>query len=179
MLLKLAAVALAVPVAGAATVAATGVVLVDVREHKANGQHLVIPVPMLPLRVLAGLVPHGAIPLQNHHHRMDEDARQAMRAGSQVLQALAASPDGELVRAEERDQTVVVAKEDGHITVHVRSPREQVDVNVPLELAQSVLEDAQDGMIDPSAILGALARTGRGKLVEVHADDADVSIRVM
>lgn len=179
MLLKLTAIALAVPVAGAATVAATGVMVIDVREHKANGQHLVIPVPMLPVRVLAGMVPSLAIPLKSDHHRMDADARQAMQAGAQVLEALAASPDGELVRVNDRDETVVIVKEEGHLAVHVRSARETVDVNVPLDLARAVMEDVKDGTVDPSAILGALARTGRGRLVDVHADDADVSIRVM
>ena len=63
MIVKLAAAVLALPVAAVATVAATGVVVVDV--HERQGHHIVVPVPLLAVRVAAAFVPDK----HTHRHR--------------------------------------------------------------------------------------------------------------
>ncbi len=182
MLLKLAGLALAVPVAGVAAVASTGVLVVDVREPGPAGHHIVIPVPLLPLRAGAAFVPPSAVSLADvsHHGRaMDPEALQAMKSTGKILDALSAAPDGELVRVEEPGESVVIAKQGDRLHVSVQSVNEdQVEVSVPLRLARAVIADAQDGVVDPAAIVGAMASCPRGRLVDVHGRDGDVSIRV-
>ena len=73
----------------------------------------------------------------------------------EVLEALAKAPDGELVRVEERDETVVVAKQGRSLHVTVHSSREHVSVNVPLHLALQALPD-RDGRIHTAALAASL-----------------------
>ena len=62
----------------------------------------------------------------------DNEALQHIGVAREVLEALAAAPDGELVRVEERDELVVITKEGRSLRVHVSGKKENVTVNVPL-----------------------------------------------
>ena len=64
------------------------------------------------------------------------------------------------MRVEEKDETVVIAKEGDTLRVHVTGKDEDVDVNIPLESAAAVIRP--DGRIDPASALALLARQPQG-----------------
>ena len=89
--------AVAVPAIAAGSVAATGVVVVDVREAH-DGTHIVVPVPLALAQVAAAFVPDSKT-----HVRIPEHAERYLPVARQVLTELASAPDAELVSVEERD----------------------------------------------------------------------------
>jgi hypothetical protein len=160
--------AAAMPVAAGATVAATGVAWVDVREGGPNGTHIVVPVPLLAAEVASAFAP-----IPDLRSEMGE-AREHLGAARKILDALRDSPDGELVRVEEKDETVVIAKEGDTLRVHVSGRNEDVTVNVPLESAAQVIRP--DGRIDPAAAIRGLRHARFQTLVEVRDGDDHIKI---
>jgi hypothetical protein len=98
-----------------------------------------------------------------------------MGLAREVLEALAAAPDGELVRVEERDEQVVIAKEGRTLKVRVSGPKENVSVNVPLHLVLEALPD-EHGHIRTAALAGALSAVRFTDLVDVQ--DGNDHVRV-
>ena len=166
------AVILGVPIALLATVASLGVVVVDVREGGPGGNHIVVPVPLVFAQAALAVAPAVA---PAHEMRLPDEALEHMGLAREVLEALAAAPDGELVRVEERDELVVVAKEGRSLRVRVSGPRENVNVNVPLHLALQALPD-EHGRIHTAALAGALGGVRFTDLVEVQ--DGNDHVRV-
>jgi hypothetical protein len=97
--------AAALPIAATGTVAATGVAWVDVREGGPNGTRIVVPVPLVAAEIAAAFIPTPDLRM-----KMDGEALAQLGNARKVVQALRDAPDGELVRVEEGDDTVVVAK---------------------------------------------------------------------
>jgi len=157
--------AVAVPVAGAGVVAATGVAWVDVREGGRDGTRIVLPVPLALVQTAAAFVPD-----QKQHLRIGEAARY-LPVAREALQALADGPDGELVRVEERDEQVVITKVGRSLHIQVRDHGEGVEVNVPIEVALQAL--GEDGTISPMRAIGALRHARLTKLVEVNGRDGE------
>jgi hypothetical protein len=166
------AVILGVPIALLATVASLGVVVVDVREGGPDGHHIVVPFPLVLAQAAVAVAPAMA---PADKMRIPDEALEHMSVAREVLQALAEAPDGELVRVEERDELVVVAKEGRSLRVRVSGSRENVSVNVPLGLALQALPD-EDGRIRTAALAGALAGVRFTDLVEVQ--DGNDQVRV-
>src|SRR6185295_8242762 len=106
--------AVAVPVAAAATVAATGVVVVDVQEPR-GGHHLVIPVPLAVAQAAAMFVPPSKARLH-----LGSQAARYLPVARQALDALAEAADAELVRVEEPGQQVSIRKEGADLVIDVR-----------------------------------------------------------
>jgi hypothetical protein len=163
--------AAALPVVATGTVAATGVAWVDVREGGAHGTHIVVPVPLVAAEVAAAF-----IPMPDVRTKMDGEALQHLGTARKLVQALRDAPDGELVRVEEDEETVVVTKEGDTLRVHVSGPKEKVDVNVPLAAALDVIRP--DGRIDASAAVRGLRYARFSTLVEVQDGDDHVKISV-
>jgi hypothetical protein len=157
--------AVAVPVAGAGVVAATGVAWVDVKEGGRDGMHIVVPVPLALAQTAAAFVPEP-----KQHIRLGEAARY-LPVAREALEALAEAPDGELVRVEERDELVVITKIGRSLHVEVKDHGEDVEVNVPIAMALQVL--GEDGTISPSRAIGALREARLTKLVEVNGRDGE------
>lgn len=170
-MLKL-AIVLGVPIALVATVASLGVVVVDVREGGPNGSRIVVPVPLVLAQAAVALAPMAA---PEHAMRVPEEAVEHMGLAREVVEALAAAPDGEFVRVEERDETVVITKEGQTLKVRVTGKRESVSVNVPLHLALAALP-GRDGRIRTAALAGALAGVRFTDIVDVK--DGDDHVRV-
>ena len=162
-MLKL-AIVLGVPIAMLATVASLGVVVVDVREGGPDGSRIIVPVPLVLAQAALALAPMAA-PMDKM--RLPHEAAEHMGLAREVIEALAAAPDGELVRVEERDQQVLVTKEGRTLKVRVTGKRENVTVNVPLHLALEALP-GPDGRIRTAALAGALSSVRFTDLVEVH-----------
>lgn len=168
MLKLILATAAAMPIAAGATVAATGIAWVDVREGGPNGTRIVVPVPLLAAEVVSAFAP-----IPDIAGEMGE-AREHLGSARKILQALRESPDGELVRVEEKDETVVIAKEGDTLRVHVTGRKEDVSVNVPLESVAEVIRP--DGRIDPAAAIRGLRQARFQTLVEVRDGDDHVKI---
>jgi hypothetical protein len=167
------AVVLGVPVALMATVASLGVVVVDVREGGPNGHRIVVPFPLVFAQAALAVAP--ALAPEDKLRIPDSEALEHMGLAREVLEALAAGPDGELVRVEERDELVVVAKEGRFLRVRVSGKKENVSVNVPLRLALQALP-GRDGRIRTAALAGSLGGVRFTDLVEVQ--DGNDHVRV-
>ena len=167
MLKMLVAGALAVPVAGAAVVAGTGVVVVDVREKGANGTHIVVPVPLLAARVAAGFVPadKARVPIES-------EAARHLPLARELVEALAKGPDGELVRVEEPGTEVLVSKVGDRLEIRVSDDGERVRVNAPFDLVLEAIPDGQ-GVIEVGDLVGALSHARFTDLVEVESRDGE------
>jgi hypothetical protein len=170
-MLKL-AVILGAPLAMLATVASLGVVVVDVREGGPDGHRVVVPVPLVFAQAALALAPMAA-PVDKL--RVPDEALEHMGLAREVLEALAAAPDGELVRVEEREEQVVITKEGRFLKVHVTGKRENVSVNIPLQLALQALP-GEDGRLRTTALAAALGGVRFTDLVEVQ--DGDDHVRV-
>jgi len=166
------AVILGVPIALLATIASLGVVVVDVREGGPDGTRIVVPVPLVFAQAALAVAPAVA---PADKMRIPDEALEHIGLAREVLEALAAAPDGELVRVEERDELVVITKEGGSLRVRVSGERENVSVNVPLHLALEALPD-EHGRIRTAALAGALAGVRFTDLVEV--EDGNDHVRV-
>ena len=162
-MLKL-AIILGVPIAMLATVASLGVVVVDVREGGPDGSRIIVPVPLVFAQAALALAPMAA---PADKLRLPHEAAEHMGLAREVIEALAAAPDGELVRVEERDEQVLITKEGRTLKVRVTGKRENVTVNVPLHLALEALP-GPDGRIRIAALAGALGSVRFTDLVEVH-----------
>ena len=162
-MLKL-AIILGVPIAMLATVASLGVVVVDVREGGPDGSRIIVPVPLVFAQAALALAPMAA---PADKLRLPHEAAEHMGLAREVIEALAAAPDGELVRVDERDQQVLITKEGRTLKVRVTGKRENVTVNVPLHLALEALP-GPDGRIRTAALAGALGSVRFTDLVEVH-----------
>jgi hypothetical protein len=164
--------AVGVPAVATATVAATGVAWVDVREGGQGGQHIVVPVPLLAAELAASFVPEKELA-----HEMGE-ALQHLPAAREVLKALAEGPDGELVRVEEEDQQVVIEKRGDtlRIQVHGRGGQEEVTVNLPLDGIADVI--GEDGRVSPLRAVRLLRHARFSTLVEVKDGDDHVKVSV-
>ncbi len=166
------AILLGVPIAMLATVASLGIVVVDVREGGPDGSRIVVPVPLVFAQAALAIAPMAA-PVDKL--RLPHEAAEHMGLAREVLEALAAAPDGELVRVEEKDQQVVITKQGRTLEVRVTGKRENVTVNVPLQLVLEALP-GPDGRIRTAALAGALSSLRFTDLVEVH--DGNDHVRV-
>jgi len=158
--------AVAVPVIAAGTVAATGVVVVDVKEPR-EGHHIVVPVPLALAQVAAGFVPEDKMRL-----RIPPHAQAYLPAARQALAALAASEDAEIVHVEEPGQTVSVRKEGALLHVEVHERDEQVDVRVPIAVALSALPDA-GGRVTASDLVWSLQHARLTRIADVQGRDGE------
>ena len=158
--------AVAVPAIAAGAVAATGVVVVDVQE-RAGGHHIVVPVPLALAQVAAAFVPEN-----KSHVRLPAEAERYLPVARDVLTALAEAEDAELVRVEEPGQQVSIRKEGDRLHIHVDERGQQVDVQVPIRLALSVLPD-QGGHITASDAVWALQHARLTQVVDVQGADGE------
>jgi hypothetical protein len=171
-MLKIMAVAAAVPAALVAGVANLGVMVVDVREGGPSGHHFMIPVPLAVAQTALAFVP-----ADKAHVKMDPEALKHLPLAREVIEALAAGPDGELVRVEEEDERVVVEKVGRMLHVKVHDHGDDVEVNVPLSVALAALPD-KNGRIHTGEIASALWSARFTDLVEVHEGDTHVTVSV-
>jgi hypothetical protein len=175
-MLKLVACLAAVPAALLTAAVAPGVLVVDVREGGPQGHHIVVPVPLVVARAAAAFVPQERLRV-DLAERAGEHAEK-LAVAREVIQALAEAGDGELVRVEERDETVVVEKKGDVLHVVVDGDGEHVEVNVPLEMALRALPDAS-GRISVSDVLASLSEARFTTLAEVRSRDGEhVKVRL-
>jgi len=164
--------AVAVPAIAAGSVAATGVVVVNVREAR-GGHHFVVPVPLALAQVAAAFVPENKTRLH-----LGRDAEKYLPVARQVLSALAEAEDGELVRVEEPGQKVSIRKEGDMVRVSVDDGDEHVKVQVPISLALAVLPSS-GSQVSASQAVFALQHARLTEVVNVQGKDGEqVSVTV-
>jgi hypothetical protein len=170
------AILLGVPVAMLATVASMGVVVVDVREGGPDGHRVVVPVPLVLAQAALTVAPVFA-PADKLRVPAGEGLEHIALA-REVLEALAAAPDGELVSVEGPNEQVLIAKQGRNLKVRVHQDHgEGVSVNVPLQLALQALPDAK-GHLRLAGLAGALGGVRFTDLVEVKGEHENVRIWV-
>ncbi len=165
---------LGVPVAMLATVASLGIVVVDVQEGGPDGQRIVVPLPLVLAQTAVAVAPLAAA---EKLRIPDQAALEHMGVAREVLRALAESPDGELVRVEERDEQVVISKAGSTLQIRVHDGKEDVAVNVPMRLALQALPD-EHGNIRTAALAAALGSVRFTDLVDVRDGNDHVRIYV-
>ena len=170
------AIILGVPVALLATVASMGVVVVDVREGGPDGHHVVVPVPLVLAQAALTVAPAFA-PADKLRVPAGEGLEHVGLA-REVLLALEAAPDGELVSVEEPDEQVLIVKQGRSLKVRVHGRNgEDVAVNVPLQLALQALPDER-GHVRLARLAGALGGVRFTDLVEVKSERESVRVWV-
>lgn len=173
MLTKLAALALAVPTAGAAALLSADYVIVDVREHNRSGLRLTVPVPISLVQTALSLAPENARRIE-----LPPEALEHAAAARALVTELRRQPDFELVRVEEQDERVLVRKQGDELRVDVDGRNgETVHVRLPLAAASEMLSQLDGRRVRTAAVLDAL-RHAKGELVHVTDGDADVRVRV-
>jgi hypothetical protein len=174
MLLKIGMVLAAIPLSVMALVAATGVVVVDVQEKGPGGHHLIVPVPLVLAQAAAGFVPE-----EKTHVDLGE-AQRYLPVAEEMVRALGECPDGELVRVEERDQKVRIAKVGTTLVIHVteETKGEDVSVTVPLSMASTVLREARRGSLNAATLVSTLRGARLTTLADVRNGDQHVRVTV-
>jgi len=173
-MVKLAAV-LAVPLAFLATVASLGVMVVDVQEGGPDGHRIVVPVPLVLAQAAVAVAPAVA---DRELRVPDNDVLEHIGVARGVLEAIAAAPDGELVRVEERDEQVLIVKEGDALRVRVHGKDgEDVSVRVPLTVALNALP-GDDGRISALALAGSMSAVRFTDLVDVREAGSGNHVRV-
>jgi len=157
---------------------------IAVNSKDGDGERVRVNVPIsLARTVLAsiqhGKLNHGIVHIDNAH--MDDIDIRA------ILKAVKTAQDGEYVTVEGRDSNVQVRKQDGMLLIHVvdnskrhkddakAQRQENVDVRVPIEVADALFSGAQDEL-NVAAALELLARHDHLELVSVQ--DAENNVRV-
>ncbi len=96
-----------------------------------------------------------------------------------LFDAIRTARDGEFVTVQDNDSDVRVAKQAGYFLVHVHdkghSKKEQVEIRIPMKVAEAMLSAAHDEF-DILAAVRALASQGDTELVSVKSDDETVRI---
>jgi hypothetical protein len=149
---------------------------VRVESSQPNGETVRVNVPLeLAEKVLPAI---NQDRLRNGKVRID--ASQANGVDLRALfDAIRTTRDGEFVTVQSSDSDVRVAKQAGYLLVHVhekgRGKKEQVEIRVPMKVAEALLSAANDEL-DILAAVRALSSQGDTELVSVKSDDETVHI---
>ncbi|HTR24597.1 MAG TPA: hypothetical protein VMI10_11485 [Terriglobales bacterium] len=96
-----------------------------------------------------------------------------------LFDAIRTTKDGEFVTVQSNDEDVRVAKQNGYFLVHVHDKdhgkREQVEIRIPMKVAEAMLS-AANNELDLAAAIRALSAQGDTELVSVKSDEETVRI---
>ena len=148
---------------------------VHVTEHE-DGANIEVH---LPLSLVLAVI--KSVDVENFHAgkvdiELDEDVDIDWPA---LFRAVKDAPDGDFVKVDAEDATVVVTKRGGPITVDVDAVDDEdqakVNVTLPASLIDAIQID-EDNRIDMAAVLESFSDLPDGDLVTVTSTDADVRI---
>lgn len=152
---------------------------VRVVSNDAKGETVRVNVPLdLAEKVLPTIskdrLQHGKVKIDNIH--ADDVDLHAL------VDAIRTAKDGEYVTVQGTDQEVRVAKQAGHLIIHVRDfegkekgKGDQVEVKVPMTVVNALFSAGKDEL-DLVAALHALAANGDTELVSVKSDENTVHV---
>ena len=174
MRLRIAKVLASIAVVLGVVVAATGVMVVDVK--KSDGTRLVVPMPLLLVQAAAPLAPTQAAAAGIE--RQVARVRRYLPVAEEVLAAVALSPDSDLARVDEGDEHVRVRKVGDSLHIRIESLRENVELKVPFELARRALDRAREGPLSPADLVALLRHSRLTQLADVHDGGDHVKITI-
>ncbi len=128
------AVSMGATIPAAVVVHQQGIIEVEVHEKTADGTHLYIPVPMAFVHLALGFVPASEL------REAGAEVRQYRELVAAVTATLADCPDGTLVDVVDGRDAVRVVKLGGRIEVHIDNDQEMVDVKIPLQGVNRVVQ---------------------------------------
>lgn len=119
----------------AGLVMSQGMIWVEVQEHRGDGTHIVLPVPVSLVRVAVAAVP-------------DEEIAGATREAAQWLPVVEAAcreiekmPDTVLVQVHDKSEDVRIEKRGDYFYIDVESGNEEVHVSFPVGAVTAIVED--------------------------------------
>ena len=118
-----------------------GVITVNVREKRADGDHIRFFVPATVVSVGMGLAP------EEHIRRATRHAHEYLPAARIAMQELAKCPDTVLVEVQDRHEHVRIEKRGGRLLVDVDSSSEEVHVGVPIQTVVSVIKELESSAV--------------------------------
>lgn len=142
-------------------------VVVDVRTPDPENFHIVVPFPLVVADIAMAFVPEHAL----EDAQVPDEVRAQRTAILGALEALANTPDGNLVEVTTPEEYVRIFMEDGELAVHVDAEDARVRCTVPLDGIYQALEDWDWEVFEPRLALKALHSASHGPLVEVDVDD--------
>lgn len=147
-------------------------VVVDVQTMDEDAVHIVVPFPLLMADLALSFVPEEAL--------ADATLPPELAANKEAIlgavRALADTPDAVLVRVEESDTRVVIAKEGDTLTIAVDDDADRVRCAIPINGVRDALEDWDWQRVDPHMLIDIVASARPGTMVRVESDDARVAI---
>lgn len=158
--------------AAALVVAGPTFAVVDVRQGGPGPDRILVPVPLLLARAALAVLPEQSL------GRPDPELARLQPALGRLLAELRRSPDGELIRIEERGRTVTVRKIADELRVHVSGPGEVVRVVAPLKAAAAILRHSGEGRWGTHDLGAALGELPRGEVAYVRDRNQAVSVRI-
>lgn len=93
-----------------------------------------------------------------------------------IVEALKTTRDGEFLTVESEKENVRVAKQRGYLIAQVRGADKNVDVQVPLQVVEALLDTDDPNELNVAAALQALA--AHGDIVIVDVREKKESVRV-
>ncbi len=160
-------VAAVLPLAFVAIVASANYVVVDVTT---DGNHFVIPVPLVVARAAVALAPEEItrIPCP--------EFAEYQEVAERVLEELIIAPDGDFVSVQNGDETVLISKFGGDLEVTVHSQHEDVSVVVPLEAVEELISHYDGEAFDASDVVRALGEISNSDLVHIRTPDEEIKV---
>lgn len=160
-------VAVALPLAFVAMGASANYIVVDVT---ANGNHFVIPVPLVVVRAAVAFAPEEftRVPCPEFAKYQETVER--------ILEELIIAPDGDFVSVQDGDETVLISKFGSDLEVTVHSQHEDVSVIVPLEAVAELIRHYDGEAFQASDVVRALGQISNTDLVHVRTADEEVRV---
>jgi len=120
-----------------------GVITVNVREKRVDGNHVRFFVPATVVSYGMGLAPEDQIRRATRH------AHEYLPAARIAMQELAKCPDTVLVEVRDRGEHVRIEKRGGRLLVDVDSRSEEVHVGVPIQTVVSAIKELETASARP------------------------------
>jgi hypothetical protein len=172
-MLKTGAVALlSIPLVLLGLVAATGLVVVDVKPS--DGPRIVVPVPLVLAHAALGFAPEQAREVQV------PELGQYASVAKRLLGELRSIDDAVLVEVDDGSDHVVIEKVGDELAIEVDSDGDEVSVRLPLSGAAKVVESYDEGgRLQVAGLLDALSSSSSLSGTDlVHVKSADEEVRV-
>jgi hypothetical protein len=153
------------------TMASQQWLLVNVDTHGPDGVNLYIPVPMGLVYPSLHFIPEEARVIE-----IPEEVSLNREAMLQMVDVIRDCPDGDFVRVETRTENVRIAKEGSDILVLVQTEEENVDIRIPLDFFDEMLQSIDGNKIYTADMASAFATIRHSRFLSVKCPDADVTI---
>lgn len=152
---------------------ATGIVVVDVQEGGPDGNHIVVPVPLVLAQVALGFAPDEAryvecTELADYHEIAEK-----------IVAELREIEDFTMVEVIEGNENVLIRKVGDSLLVDVLDGDEEVHCRVPLKAVGRMLASYDGEGFSTRKLIWAVRGAGRGQLVHVIDGDDEVKIRIL